>query len=88
MDKNVTIVEMRIKFLRDLKGLTQTKLAKELNVTQALITSWENGYANISLKMLVILSHYYQVPVDYILGLTTHFNKEDYIFIKELDLNG
>lgn len=86
MDKNVTIVEMRIKFLRDLKGLTQTELAKKLNVTQALITGWETGYANISLKMLVILSYFYQVPVDYILGLTTHFNREDYHFINNLDL--
>ncbi len=86
MDKDLTIVEIRIKFLRDLKGLTQKDIAKELNVTQALVNSWENGYNNIAIKQLVKLSYFYQVPVDYILGLTTHFNKEDYHFIKDLDL--
>ena len=86
MDKNLTIVEIRIKFLRDLKGLTQTELAKKLNITQALVNSWEHGYANISLKKLINLSYFYQVPLDYILGLTNSFKHEHYTFINKLDL--
>lgn len=86
MDKNVTIVEVRIKFLRDLKGLTQTEVANYLNVSQALVNSWENGYANISIKQLLKLSYFYKVPIDYIIGLTTKFLREDYHFKQELDL--
>ncbi len=85
-EKNLTVIEIRIKFLRDLKGITQKELADNLNVSQALINSWENGYADISLKQLVKLSYFYQVPIDYILGLITDFDKNIYDFKKKLDL--
>ena len=83
---NLTIVEIRIKHLRNLKGITQLELAKALNVTQALINSWENGYANISLKQLLKLSYFYKIPVDYILGLTTKFDKNIYNYKEHIDL--
>lgn len=85
-NENLTIIEIRIRFLRDLKGLMQKDVARELNVSRALINSWENGYSNISLKQLMRLSYFYQVPVDYILGLTTKFDKNIYQFKNELDL--
>lgn len=86
MEKSLTIVEIRIKFLRDLKGLTQEKLAKELNVSRSLINNIENGYANVSLKLLITLSYYYKVPIDYILGLITDFDRSIYEFKKDIDL--
>lgn len=85
-DKNITIVEKRIKFLRDLKDLSQEEIAKDLKVSRSTVNSWENGYASISLRQLVRLTYYHQVPIDYILGLTTKFNKEDYHFVPYLDL--
>lgn len=86
MDKDLTIIEIRIRFLRELKGITQVEVAKQLNVTQALVNSWENGYSNISLKQLIRLSYFYQVPVDYILGLITKFDRTIYQFKDSLDL--
>lgn len=86
MKENLTVIEIRIKFLRELKGLKQWELAKELGVSRSVINSWENGYANISLRKLVKLSYYFQVPIDYILGLITEFNKNDYNFRNNLDL--
>ncbi len=86
MDKNLTIIEIRIKFLRDLKGLSQLELAKKLGVSRSVINSWENGYANISLRKLVKLSYFFKVPIDYILGLINDFNKDDYEFRESLDL--
>lgn len=86
MDKNLTVIEIRIKFLRDLKGLSQMKLAEKLGVSRSVINSWENGYANISLRKLVKLSYFFKVPIDYILGLINEFNKNDYEFKEELDL--
>lgn len=86
MDKNLTIIEIRIKFLRDLKGLSQMELAEKLGVSRSVINSWENGYANISLRKLVKLSYFFKVPIDYILGLINEFNKDDYEFKENLDL--
>lgn len=86
MDKNLTIIEIRIKFLRDLKGLSQMELAEKLGVSRSVINSWENGYANISLRKLVKLSYFFKVPIDYILGLINEFNKNDYEFKENLDL--
>ncbi len=84
--KNLTVMEIRIKWLRDLKGITQQEVAKALGVSQGLVNSWENGYLNISLKKLVKLSYFYGVPIDYIFGLVTDYNKDIYTFKSELDL--
>jgi len=86
MDKNLTIIEIRIKFLRDLKGLSQLELAKNIGVSRSVINSWENGYANISLRKLVKLSYFFKVPIYYILGLINDFNKDDYDFKENIDL--
>ncbi len=85
-NKDLTVIEVRIKFLRSLKGITQAELSKDLGVSQSLINSWENGYQNVSLRQLVKLSYYYGVPVDYIFGLTTTFDRNIYEFKNELDL--
>lgn len=84
--KNITIIEERIRLLRDLKGISQLELAHELGVSRSVINSWENGYINISLRQLVKLSYYYKVPIDYILGLTTKFDRSIYDFRPCLDL--
>ena len=85
-NKDLTVVEIRIKFLRNLKGITQEELSKKLGVSQSLINSWENGYQNVSLRQLVKLAYFYGVPVDYIFGLITNFDKKMYKFKKDLDL--
>lgn len=85
-EKNLTVIEVRIRLLRDIKGLTQEELSRELNVSRALINSWENGYAEISLKKLVCLSFFFEVPIDYIIGLTTKYDKNIYDFKSEIDL--
>ena len=33
----------KIKQIRERKNLTQVELAKELNMTQGIVSSWENG---------------------------------------------
>jgi len=86
MNKDLTVIEIRIKLLRDIKGITQEKLANILGVSQALINSWENGYADIALRQLVKLAAFYKVPMDYLIGLTTKFDRENYEFKDNLDL--
>lgn len=83
---NLTVVEKRIKLLRDLKGLSQYELAHDLGVSQSAVNSWERGYNNIPVNQLVRLSYYYKVPIDYIFGLISKFDRNDYQFKNELDL--
>lgn len=69
MENNLTIIETRIKQLRERIGFTQNELAKLLGVSRSLICLWENGYANVSLKQIIKIASIYKVPLDYILGL-------------------
>lgn len=59
----------KLKELRISKGLSQTELAKNLNVSQRSISSWETGFRQPDFETLVILADYFAVTTDYILGL-------------------
>jgi transcriptional regulator with XRE-family HTH domain len=48
--------------------LTQSDLAKKLNVTRGTIANWENGTSNPSVEMLLELSRIFDVSVDYLIG--------------------
>lgn len=57
----------RISELRKKLGLTQTRLGEEIGVSQQTISKYENVDENISGDMLLALSKFFKVPVDYIL---------------------
>ena len=60
----------RIKALREDRDLTQAEVAKVMKTTQQQYSKIENGKADISAEKLILLAKFYQVSVDYILGLT------------------
>lgn len=60
----------RIKALREDRDLTQAEVAKVMKTTQQQYSKIENGKADISAEKLMLLAKFYQVSVDYILGLT------------------
>ena len=62
----------RLKLLRNEQGYTQKELAKELNVCQSAISSWENGLHEPSIIKFVEIADYFQVTTDYLSG---HFDK-------------
>lgn len=64
------MIIQRIRDLREDHDLKQTDIAKLLNVTQPTYSDYERGILEISLSSLVTLSNFYQVSVDYLLGLT------------------
>ena len=86
MDKNITVIEKRIKALRDQALYTQEELANKLHVSRSLINNWENGYANISLRQLIKISYLYKVPLDYILGIINKIDNYNYSYIEDIDL--
>lgn len=57
----------RISELRKKLGLTQIRLGEEIGVSQQTISKYENVDENISGDMLLALSKFFKVPVDYIL---------------------
>ena len=60
----------RIRELREDKGLSQTELAKILQMSQTGYSKYETGENDIPTTILIALSNYYHTSVDYILGLT------------------
>ena len=63
-------VYRRIRDLREDKDLTQTQLAKEINVSQRTYSYYENGERTIPPEVLIALAKFYNVSVDYILELS------------------
>lgn len=59
----------RIKQLRKENNLTQMELAKRLNMSDAIITMYENGKRTPSIEALVKLSQIFNCSVDYLLGI-------------------
>lgn len=62
----------RIKLLRENKNITQQKLAEYLHVSQRTYSRYELGQHDIPTELLIEISNYHGVSVDYILGLTNN----------------
>ncbi|MBP3940741.1 MAG: helix-turn-helix transcriptional regulator [Christensenellaceae bacterium] len=60
----------RIRDLREDHDLSQSEAAKIIGTTQQQYSKIETGRSDISAKKLILLAEYYDVSVDYILGLT------------------
>ncbi|MDE6676740.1 MAG: helix-turn-helix domain-containing protein [Clostridia bacterium] len=60
----------RLKELRKEKGLSQTELAKELEVSQRSVSSWETGFREPDFETLEKIAKYFNVTSDYLLGLS------------------
>lgn len=61
----------RMKDLREDKDLKQSELAKILDLTnQQAYQRYESGKVQMPVKLLIKLAKYYEVSLDYIVGLT------------------
>lgn len=60
----------RLKELRTSRGITQKDIGKILEVEVAAISKYENEKVSLTEKQLKILAQYFDVSVDYLLGLT------------------
>lgn len=58
-----------LKMLRHEKKIGQNELAKLLELSNASISYWENGKQEPSASALFKLAQFFNVSVDYILGL-------------------
>lgn len=60
----------RIRNLREDRDLTQREIAAYLNCSQRVYSNYELGQRDIPTDILIRLSAFYNVSVDYLLGLT------------------
>ncbi len=60
----------RIRDLREDNDMTQTEIAKILNMSQTGYSKYETGENDIPTLILIKLADFYGVSADYILGLT------------------
>ena len=60
----------RIRELRNDNGLTQKQIAKLLSVSQNTYSQYEIGVSRFPPDAVVKLAEYYNVSVDYLVGLT------------------
>ena len=64
------MVYKRIRDLREDNDLTQKELAKALCCSQQVYSNYELGQRDIPTDVLIKLSAFYKVSVDYILGIS------------------
>lgn len=62
--------QIRLKELREDKGLSQGKLGKQIGVAQSTVGMWENGTNKPENSKLVALANFFNVSTDYLLGKT------------------
>lgn len=60
---------MRLKDIREDRDLTQEEIAEILNVKQNTYQQYESGKRQIPIEALIKLAKYYNLSIDYILGL-------------------
>ena len=61
---------MRLKELREKYGISQLKLAMDLNMNQNSISRYETGAREADYKTLIALADYFNTSVDYLLEHT------------------
>lgn len=61
---------MRLKALREKRGISQLKLAMDLGLNQNSISRYESGVREADYKTLIALADYFDVSIDYLLERT------------------
>lgn len=61
---------MRLREIRKARGISQLKLAMDLNTNQNTISRYETGEREPGIAELIALADYFDVSVDYLLERT------------------
>ena len=64
-----------LKELRKEKDLTQETLAEALGVSFQTISKWENGSATPSIRAVLLISRYLDIPIDSIFSIEDEVNE-------------
>lgn len=67
-------MDFRLKKLRKLRGISQLKLAIDLNMNQNTISRYENLEREADYDTLIKFADYFSVSLDYLLGRSDREN--------------
>lgn len=56
-----------LKKIRKQKGVSQLKVAMDLSISREALSYYENGQHNPDIQMLLLLSDYFDVSIDYLI---------------------
>lgn len=59
-----------LKKLRELKNITQTKVAVDVEISQELVSQYELGKSKPTIENLIKLANYFNCSTDYLLSIT------------------
>ena len=65
----------RLKELRTEKNIGQIELATKIEVSRGIISLWENGLRKPTLSSLIRISKFFNVSLDYLVGLNDYDEK-------------
>ena len=65
---------MRLKELRKQRNISQIKLSMDLNTSQNTISRYETGVREPCLSELIRIADYFNVSIDYLVGLDDNIN--------------
>ncbi len=68
---------MRLRELRDLRGLTQSDVSSQIGIAQNTYSQYETGKREPDMATLVKLANYFGVSVDYLLGRSDSIKDEE-----------
>lgn len=67
---------MRLKEIRKTRGISQLKLAMDLNTSQNTISRYETGEREPGINELIKIANYFNISVDYLLERTNNPNMQ------------
>ncbi len=56
------------KYLRERKGITQSKIGEDLNLSKSTISMYENGNRTPDYETLELIADYHNVSIDFLMG--------------------
>ena len=63
MEINKNYTNTNVKYLREKKGISQTRLSKDLNIDPSTLAKWENGSRQITLDWAINIANYFNINV-------------------------
>ena len=67
---------LNLKKLRMTNGITQTQLARDLDVSNGTVGNWESGAREPDLDMVKRIADYFHSTTDFLLGKETEENND------------
>lgn len=64
----------RLQKLRREKGISQVKLAEQLEIHFMTVSRWELGHFSPSFDQLIFLAEFFEVSIDYLMGIHSSAN--------------